>query len=100
MLFRSQVIGVLSRDALLRAMLTSGPDAYVAGAMTRDFARLAPDADLSEAAPQLAVSGGCALVMEGDKLLGLLTTENLSEFILLRQAGVERGIQQAGKAKA
>ena len=26
-----------------------------------------------------------ALVMDGDKLLGLLTPENLSEFLLLRQ---------------
>jgi hypothetical protein len=28
-------------------------------------------------------------VMENDKLLGLLTTDNLSEFLLLRRFGME-----------
>ncbi len=77
------VVGLLTRAALIRAMLTQGPEAYVAGVMDRNFVRLPPDMDLSEAFPK--TNGVCALVMEGDKLLGLLTAENLSEFLMLRQ---------------
>jgi Zn-dependent protease len=52
-----QVLGLLSRDALLRAMLTAGPEAYVAGVMNRDFMRVPPDAELSEIATDLAEAG-------------------------------------------
>jgi len=51
--------------------------------MDRNFLRIPPDMDLSEAFSK--TTGSCALVMEGDNLLGLLTAENLSEFLLLRQ---------------
>jgi CBS domain-containing protein len=64
-------------------MISQGPDAYVAGAMDRNPLRLPPDMDLSEAFAK--ASGAPALVMDGDNLLGLLTAENLSEFLLLRQ---------------
>ena len=84
-----QVIGVLGRGALIRAMMQDGPDAYVSQAMNRDFLRVAPDADLSEVVPKLSGPGAIALVMDADEhLLGLLTAENLSEFILLRQIGL------------
>ena len=83
------VVGLLSRVALLRALAAEGPDAYVASAMDRDFVRLAPNDDLSRMLPGALRSGSCALVMEGDDLLGLLTAENLSEFLLLRKFGME-----------
>jgi Zn-dependent protease len=77
------VAGLLTRAGLVRAMISQGPDAYVAGAMDRNPLRLPPDMDLSEAFAK--ASGAPALVMDGDNLLGLLTAENLSEFLLLRQ---------------
>lgn len=80
----SSVVGLLSRTALMKAMAGEGPEAYVAGAMEREFPRLSPDADLGSAAAQLA-AGSCALVLEGDQLVGMLTAENLSEFLVLRQ---------------
>jgi len=82
-------VGVLTRAALVRAMMTEGPEGYVAGAMNRDFVHLSPDAPLTEAIPLISAPGSMALVLDGeDKLIGLLTSENLSEFILLRQAAV------------
>jgi Zn-dependent protease/predicted transcriptional regulator len=81
----TQVTGLLSRNALLRAMAGEGPDSYVAGAMDRDFPKLDPGMELSEAAPRLAAGSSCALVFEGERLAGLLTGENLAEFIVLRQ---------------
>jgi stage IV sporulation protein FB len=83
-----KVIGLLHRSALMRAMMSEGPDAYVSMAMDRNFVRVPPDADLSELMPRLSAPGSVALVMDAeDRLLGLLTSENLSEFIMLRQIG-------------
>ena len=82
-----QVIGLLGRNALLRAMATDGPDAYVAGYMDREYTTLGPDMNLAEVLPLMANAGTCALVMEGERLMGLLTTENLSQFLLLRRFG-------------
>ncbi len=79
-----QVIGVLDRKGLLRALAQDGPEAYVAGAMERDFIALEPDADMAEILPLIARAGRCALVMDGARLVGMMTTENLSEFLLLR----------------
>jgi Zn-dependent protease len=80
-------IGVLTRADLVRGMLSDGPDAYVSSAMDRDFLRLSPDTPLSDAVAQLARPGAVALVMDSnDLLVGMLTAEHLSEFILLRQA--------------
>ncbi|MBX9602711.1 MAG: site-2 protease family protein [Bryobacteraceae bacterium] len=84
-----KVVGLLTRNKLLRSMATEGPEAYVAGVMEREFTSLAPAMDLAEALPVMARAGSCALVMEGDHLLGLLTAENLSEFLLLRRFGME-----------
>src|SRR5579864_2269673 len=83
-----EVIGLLSRSALIRAMMRDGPEAYVAGAMDRNFARVPPDMDLAQALPQLSAAGSAALVMDGDRLVGLLTAENLYEFMLLRQVSL------------
>jgi Zn-dependent protease/CBS domain-containing protein len=84
-----QVVGLLGRNALLRGMALEGPDSYIAAHMEREFASIAPDQDLSEILPLMANSGACALVMQEDKLLGLLTSENLSQFLLLRSVGLQ-----------
>ena len=61
----------------------------MAGAMDRDFLALEPQADLADVLPLMSQAGRCALVMENNRLLGLLTTDNLSEFLLLRRFGME-----------
>lgn len=89
-----QVLGLLGRSTLLRAMAQHGPDGYVAGAMDREYMTLAPDTDLAEAVPLLSESANCALVIQNDHLLGLLTKENLAEFLMLRRLGLEKPKQQ------
>ncbi|HWZ32376.1 MAG TPA: site-2 protease family protein [Bryobacteraceae bacterium] len=84
-----QVVGLLGRNLLLKSLAAEGPDAYVAGVMDRDFLLLEPGDDLSMVLPSMAHAGRCALVMDDEKLLGLLTTDNLSEFLLLRRFGME-----------
>lgn len=84
-----QVVGLLGRNLLLKALAAEGPDAYVAGVMDRDFLQLDPTMDLADILPRMAQAGRCALVMDGTRLIGLLTTDNLSEFLLLRRFGME-----------
>ena len=86
----AQVRLLLTRAALVRAMLVEGPDAYVASVMDRNPRQVAPGAALSDVLPDLSGLRACALVMDGDKLVGLLTAENLSEFILLRQVSQQQ----------
>jgi len=84
-----QVIGLLGRTALLRGMALEGPQAYIAGFMEREYNSLPPDQDLAEVLPMMAHSGACALVMQDGQLLGLLTSDNLSQFLLLRSVGLQ-----------
>ncbi|MDX2149965.1 MAG: site-2 protease family protein [Bryobacteraceae bacterium] len=84
-----QVVGLLNRSALVRALASEGPDSYVAAAMDREPLVLEPGADLAEALTKLTPATA-ALVMESGKLLGLLTTENLSELLVLRSVGLAR----------
>jgi len=84
-----RVIGLLGRSALVRAMMSEGPEAYVSAAMDRNPPRVSVNADLTAAFERLAAAGACALVMdEDDRLVGILTAENVSEFLLLRQASL------------
>lgn len=80
-----RVTGLLSRSHLLRALAAEGPDGYVASAMDREFPRLDPEADLAEAASALGGGVNCALVFEDERLVGIVTAENLSEYLVLKK---------------
>jgi Zn-dependent protease len=84
-----QVLGLLGRNALLRGMAQEGADSYIAGYMEREFASVPPDKDLADVLPLMAHAGACVLVMQDDRLLGLLSSENLSQFLLLRSVGLQ-----------
>jgi stage IV sporulation protein FB len=83
------ISGVLSRNSLLRALAVEGPDAYVVGVMEREFLSLAPDLDLSTVLPMMAQTSGSAMVLQGERLVGLLTSDNLSHFLALRRFGMD-----------
>jgi Zn-dependent protease/predicted transcriptional regulator len=95
-----EVVGVLSRSALLRGWATEGPDAYVAGVMERDFNWARPDDDLETILSQSQMTGPI-LVMEGDSrergnLIGMVTQENLLEFLTLTQLKMRLNPPQQG----
>ena len=50
---------------------------------------LSPEFDLAQVLPLMARQGSCALVMQGDQLVGLLTVDNLSRFLQMRRYGLE-----------
>jgi Zn-dependent protease/CBS domain-containing protein len=83
----NEPVGLLTRAALVRSMMTEGPEAYVASAMDRDFLQVAPGTPLDEVFMRVSGPGACALVVDEEgQLRGMVTSENLSEFILLEQA--------------
>ena len=81
-----QVLGVLSRTALLQGLATVGDSSYVAESMDRDFPTAEPEEELEEIAMDMqAGETGCVLVMDGDKLVGMITKENIGELLIIRQ---------------
>lgn len=84
-----EVIGLLPRNALLRGIANDGHASYVAGFMQREFPSVAPDHDLSEVLPLMAHAGACVLVMQNGSLVGLLSSDNISQFLLLRSVGLQ-----------
>lgn len=83
-----QVLGMLSRNSIARGLAMEGPSGFVAGNMTREFKRAEPGTPL-DSAIELFSDGDPSpiLVLEdGDRLVGMLTSEGLSEFIMLAHA--------------
>ena len=83
-----QVLGLLTRRRLLAALASEGKDAIVAGVMERDFPRVAPDADLTKAIELLkSQASSPLLVFEAERLIGMVTLNNLLEFLSVARAG-------------
>ena len=88
------LVGMLSHADLIRGLSTIGKGGWVTAVMRRDFQAAAPDESPEQALQRLRGSGGRALpVVRGQQLLGMLTAENVMEFIMLRAA------QQGGDAR-
>ena len=82
-----QVVGVLTRAGLLRALAERGPSAPVAAAMQTDFRAASPDEPVEEVLTRLETCNCHAMpVVRGRELLGVLTTENIGEFIMVQSA--------------
>jgi Zn-dependent protease len=93
-----EVVGLLSRNALLHGLAEGGPGDYVAGVMEREFPSAAPGASLEEIAGDMQAGAiGCVLVMEGGALLGMVTKENLAELLIIRQI-MDRAAKRAQRA--
>jgi Zn-dependent protease/CBS domain-containing protein len=86
-----RIVGVLTRDALVRALAERGLDAAVRDAMTREFETADPREMLEQAFARLQ-AGRCAVmpVVSGGALVGLLTADNVGEYVLIRGALSQR----------
>ncbi len=81
------VVGLLTRQQLVRGLAERGPDAPVDTVMGREFQSAGPDDPVEEALTRLKACACHAMpVVRGRELLGVLTTENVGEFIMLRAA--------------
>jgi stage IV sporulation protein FB len=84
----NEVMGVLTRNGLLRGLAEEGPNAYVAGSMERTFQSVGPDDDLTEMLQRLQEQSTPLVVLGPEPerpLLGMVTGDNLAEFFAVRQ---------------
>lgn len=89
---RGRLVGMLTRPALIAALAERGPGALVEEVMQRDC----PTADPSEMAEAVLIrlqSSSCASmpVLSQGHLVGILTAENLGEFLMIQTALNSRG---------
>lgn len=85
--FGDHVLGVLTRRDLLRTLAQRGADVPVRDAMRRDF-QMADSHDMLEKALALLQSCDCHTlpVQHNDRLVGLLTMDNVGEFLMIQSA--------------
>jgi Zn-dependent protease/CBS domain-containing protein len=82
-----EAIGVLTRDQLLAGLARGGPDATVAEHMKTGLESVEVDAPLVPALNRLREQGSpCMQVTEAGRPVGLLTLDNIGEFLMIRAA--------------
>jgi predicted transcriptional regulator len=82
-----QVVGVLTRATLLAGIAKSGVESSVGDAMETSFRTVSPEEQVNDALARLRECRCRTLpVVENGKLCGLLTTDNISEFVLIDAA--------------
>jgi Zn-dependent protease len=85
--FGSHVLGVLTREDLIKAVAQGGTDKHVRDAMRRDF-QVVDSHDMLEQAVKVLQQCGCRSlpVEHNGELMGMLTLENVGEFMMIHSA--------------
>ncbi len=82
-----QFIGVLTRDDFIRALSEHGQNAPVADVIRRNVPSVDSHEMVETALTRLQESGAKTLpVMHGGRFVGLVTSENITEFLMIRSA--------------
>lgn len=80
-------LGILTRQDMLRGLTSGGEEARVEEYMRSDIPLVAPEDTLQSVMPRLQESeANMAAVLKDEKLIGLLTTDNLGEFFMIQSA--------------
>jgi predicted transcriptional regulator len=92
-----RVVGILTRDAVLAALANGRSQDPAHRVMTRDFEIAEANDMLEKASAQLQACGCHTMpVQRTGELVGLLTMDNLGEFLMVRQAM----LQARGRGRA
>ena len=82
-----RVVGVLDRDAFLRSLARAGQSELVANVMQRGVPEIDTHEMVDVALSRLQQSGAKTLpVTHAGQLAGLITSENITEFLMIRSA--------------
>ncbi|MBS1716503.1 MAG: site-2 protease family protein [Armatimonadetes bacterium] len=83
----THTVGILTRSDIITGIATEGESAWVSSYMRRNFNQIEPNAPLARALEALS-SGDRSpiLVIENEELVGMLTSENIVEFMSLEHA--------------
>jgi len=92
-LWGDSVLGILTRSKLLSGLTQFGPDHQVSSVMEREFERADVSELLMTALTKLA-SSSCPLlpVFNDGQLVGIVTRENLGEYLMFQNALSRRTI--------
>jgi Zn-dependent protease len=84
---QGRLVGVLTRDDLLKSLAQKGPQTLVAGTMTEQF-EVGDPADMLDLVLARLQSCRCRtlLVLKGGELVGILTMDNVGEFLMFQSA--------------
>ena len=93
--------GVLTRDAMIKALKERGPDTPVLEVMQADVPTVSARAKLDTALRSLMEKGRPVVGVTDaqDRLIGLLTVENLGEMMMVQSARPEAGTGPWGSAR-
>jgi predicted transcriptional regulator len=93
---QGRLVGVLTRDDLLKSLAQKGPQTLVARTMTEKF-EVGDPADMLDLVLARLQSCRCRtlLVLKGGELVGILTMDNVGEFLMFQSA--LRGDPRAGR---
>jgi predicted transcriptional regulator len=82
-----ELVGVLTQRDLATGLAQDGPGARVGDVMQREFVTTSPR-DMLEPAFARLQEGGChtSPVVDNGRLVGLLTTENVTEVLMIQEA--------------
>ena len=82
-----RVVGMITRPQLMTALAQDGPRGKVADVMTKDFITVRPDEMLTDVIARFQECECQSLpVLEGRTLIGIVTSENIGEFLMIRSA--------------
>lgn len=75
-----RLLGVVTREGLLKSLATEPEDVYVTAIMEREVLRVPPQLGVDEVLERLSEAGGrVAAVYDGERFLGLVSREDLAE---------------------
>jgi CBS domain-containing protein len=88
---RGELVGILTRTDLLAALARQGSDALVGDVMQREFETVDPGEMLEVAFARLRSCACQTLpVVRNTQLVGMLTADNVGEFLMLQAAFARR----------
>ena len=103
--FGDRILGILTREDLMKALARRGPEVHLRDVMRREFPAVDSHDMLESALPVLRSSGLRSIPVEHDgQLVGMLDLEKVAEFLTvqsaLRRAQSDAAAERAEKAKA
>ncbi len=83
----AEMVGILTRGALIKGLATDGPTANIASVMDRSFVTAESDEMLERVSERLQTCHCHTVpIFENQKLVGLVTMDNIGEFLMVQSA--------------
>ncbi len=92
----NEIIGVVTRDEIIQGLRELGQNAHINRIINKEYMVLSPDMGLREAYEIMSRSkASICPVMENGELIGVLNMENITEVVMLENAGLQAKTLQA-----